>query len=120
MYYVPKLIEEREMEDLLERLVEKQAEIDMLTKEKREMVSVKELVTELLKEINWDQKLGGANERGSVAQQQETGMFHAIRTIADVSGKDFKIDVKEVAGPNGKTVTEFSFDDSLPMLEPKF
>jgi len=108
------------VKDLLERLVEKQVEKDTLIIEKREMVNVKELVTELLKEINWDQKLGGANEHGSVAQQQETGMFHAIRTIADVSGKDFKINVKEVAGPNGKTVKEFSFDDSPPMLEPKF
>ena len=34
------------MEDLLERLVEKQAEINMLTKEKREMVSVEKVVTE--------------------------------------------------------------------------
>ena len=90
------------------------------SKENSEVVNVEELITELLKQMNWDQKLGGANVRGSAAQQQETGMFHAIRTIADVSGKDFKIDVKEVAGPNGKTVKEFSFDDSLPMLEPKF
>jgi hypothetical protein len=132
VYHVPELIEEREMEDLLvkdllERLVEKQVEIDTLKIEKREMVNVKELVTELLKEINWDQKLGGANEHGSVAQQQETGMFHAIRTIADVSGKDFKIDVKEVTktigiagGGSQKTFKEFSFDDTLPMLEPKF
>ena len=108
------------MKTLVEKIVEIKAERDMLIKENREMVSVEKLVSELLKQINWDQKLGGANVRGSVAQQQETGMFHAIRTIADVSGKDFKIDVKEVAGPNGKTVKEFSFDDSLPMLEPKF
>ncbi len=65
------------MMDLVEKIVEKQAEIDMLIKENREMVSVEKLVTELLKQINWDQKLGGANVRGSVAQQQETGMFHA-------------------------------------------
>ena len=108
------------MKTLVEKIVEIKAERDMLIKENREMVSVEKLVSELLKQINWDQKLGGANVRGSVAQQQETGMFHAIRTIADVSGKDFKIDVKEVAGPNGKTVNEFSFDDNIPMLEPKF
>ena len=108
------------MKTLVEKIVEIKAERDMLIKENREMVSVEKLVSELLKQIHGDQKLGGANVRGSVAQQQETGMFHAIRTIADVSGKDFKIDVKEVAGPNGKTVKEFSFDDSPPMLEPKF
>ena len=108
------------MEKLVEKLVEIKAERDMLIKENREMVSVEKLVSELLKQINWDQKLGGANVRGSVAQQQETGMFHAIRTIADVSGKDFKITAKEVSGPGGKPVQEFSFDDSLPPLEPKF
>tara|TARA_R100000988_G_C3879405_1_gene107571 strand:- start:220 stop:546 length:327 start_codon:yes stop_codon:yes gene_type:complete len=108
------------MMDLVEKIVEIKAERDMLIKENREMVSVEKLVTELLKQINWDQKLGGANVRGSAAQQQETGMFHAIRTIADISGKDFKITAKEVSGPGGKTVQEFSFDDTPPMLEPKF
>ena len=108
------------MMNLVEKILETRAERDMLIKENREMVSVEKLVTELLKQINWDQKLGGANERGSIAQHQETGMFHAIRTIAEVSGKDFKIIAKEVSGPGGKTVQEFSFDDSLPPLEPKF
>tara|TARA_R110002020_G_scaffold279316_1_gene495061 strand:+ start:219 stop:536 length:318 start_codon:yes stop_codon:yes gene_type:complete len=105
VYHVPKLIEEREMEQ---------------SKENSEVVNVEELITELLKQMNWDQKLGGANVRGSAAQQQETGMLIAIRAIANVSGKDFQIRAKEVAGPNGKTVKEFSFDDNIPMLEPKF
>ena len=108
------------MKTLVEKIVEIKEERDMLIKENREMVSVEKLVSELLKQINWDQKLGGANVRGSAAPQQETGMLIAIRAIANVSGKDFQIRAKEVAGPNGKTVKEFSFDDSPPMLEPKF
>ena len=109
------------MEDLLERLVEKQAEIDMLTKEKREMVSVEKVVTELLKQVNWDRQIIDEKDfRGSAEEIRQGAKFEAIRAIADVSGKDFKIDVKEVAGPNGKTVKEFSFDDTPPMLEPKF
>ena len=56
MYHVPKLIEEREMEQ---------------SKENSEVVNVEELITELLKQMNWDQKLGGANVRGSAAQQSK-------------------------------------------------
>lgn len=109
------------MEDLLERLVEKQAEIDMLTKEKREMVSVEKVVTELLAQINWDRQfIADKDFNGSAAGQREDAKFQAIRAIADVSGKDFKIITKEVISSNGRTVKEFSFDDSPPMLEPKF
>jgi len=115
------------MEDLLERLVEKQAEIDMLIKEKREMVNVKELVTKLLEDINWDQQIFGPHERGSFGQHQEGGMFRAVRAIHDISEKDFTIITKEVTTTSGiagggsqKTIKEFSFDDTPPMLEPKF
>ena len=109
------------MEDLLERLVEKQAEIDMLTKEKREMVSVKELVTELLKEINWDRQFIDEKDfRGSVEEIRQDAKFEAIRAIADISGKDFRIITKELTSISGKKIKELSFDDSPPMLEPKF
>ena len=121
MYHVPKLIEEREMEDLLERLVEKQAEINMLTKEKREMVSVEKVVTELLKQVNWDRQFIDEKDfRGSTEEIRQDAKFEAIRAIGDISGKDFRIINKELTSISGKKIKEFSFDDNIPMLEPKF
>ena len=109
------------MEDLLERLVEKQAEIDMLTKEKREMVSVEKVVTELLKQVNWDRQFIDEKDfRGSAEEIRQGAKFEAIRAIADISGKDFRIITKELTSISGKKIKELSFDDSPPMLEPKF
>jgi len=109
------------MEDLLERLVEKQAEIDMLIKEKREMVNVKELVTKLLEDINWDRQFIDEKDfSGSLAEQMQAGMFRAVRAIHDISEKDFTIITKELTSISGKKIQEFSFDDAPPILEPKF
>ena len=109
------------MEDLLERLVEKQAEINMLTKEKREMVSVEKVVTELLKQVNWDRQFIDEKDfRGSAEEIRQGAKFEAIRAIADISGKDFRIITKELTSISGKKIKELSFDDSPPMLEPKF
>ncbi len=109
------------MEDLLEKLVEKQAEIDMLIKEKREMVNVKELVTELLEDINWDRQfIDDEDFSGSPWEQRQGAKFQAIRTIRDISGKDFKIITEELTSSSGKKIQKFSFDDTPPMLEPKF
>ena len=109
------------MEDLLERLVEKQAEIDMLTKEKREMVSVEKVVTELLKQVNWDRQFIDEKDfRGSTEEIRQDAKFEAIRAIADISGKDVRIITKELTIIIGKKIKELSFDDSHPMLEPKF
>ena len=109
------------VKDLLERLVEKQVEIDTLKIEKREMVNVKELVTELLKEINWDRQFIDEKDfRGSVEEIRQDAKFEAIRAIGDISGKDFRITNKELTSISGKKIKEFSFDDNIPMLEPKF
>ena len=72
-----------------------------------ETVRVEELVEELLKEINFNQQLNGANEFNSVAQHKERGLFHAIRAIADLSGNNFVIVDRKADGPNGKTVRKF-------------
>ena len=114
------------MKTLVEKIVEIKAERDMLIKENREMVSVEKLVTELLKQINWDRQFIDEKDfSGSAEELRQVAKFEAIRAIGDISGKDFRIITKEASWTNGitgvqKTVKEFSFDDTPPMLEPKF
>tara|TARA_R100001163_G_scaffold5743_1_gene6744 strand:- start:442 stop:768 length:327 start_codon:yes stop_codon:yes gene_type:complete len=108
------------MMDLVEKIVEIKAETDMLIKENREMVNVEKVVTELLKEINWHRVVSSSHISGSIAEHKELALFQAIRIIADVSGKEFKIITNWIDGPNGTPIIEFSFDDTPPMLEPKF